>query len=179
MVPTAPNGCMTLIGRTFSREDGAELVLTNLPQRDASGKRTVGGHAWIDRFMVTRLQYAMFCVQRGKEFAHELKPVVDEKGGWDEIPVTGVSLAEAEEYCKWARRRLPSREEWWEAAEVTDGAIPDRVSKAWRESKDTTWFDPSDWGIRVRLATVGASPWDWTRSGCAGMYGGPLEFCAS
>lgn len=69
---------------------------------------------YLDRFEVTRNDYARFL---------EAEPERHPPAGWDsglgpegpaagELPVTGVSLAQARAYARWVGKRLPSAEEW-------------------------------------------------------------------
>jgi formylglycine-generating enzyme required for sulfatase activity len=64
---------------------------------------------YLDRFEVTNRRY--------KEFKkdHRYPP------GEDDLPVTFVLKREAEEFCRWAGRRLPTNAEWEKAARGTDG----------------------------------------------------------
>jgi formylglycine-generating enzyme required for sulfatase activity len=63
---------------------------------------------YIDQFEVTNRRY--------KEFkkAHRYP------AGEDDLPVTFVLKREAEEFCRWAGRRLPTSVEWEKAARGTD-----------------------------------------------------------
>jgi iron(II)-dependent oxidoreductase len=80
----------------------------------------------IDRFPVTNAQYKTFLDATG------YRPQVDRnflrhwhKGrprtGWDNKPVTWVSIEDARAYAHWAGKRLPHEWEWQYAAQGTDG----------------------------------------------------------
>lgn len=76
---------------------------------------------WIDRTEVTNAMYAQ-CVQTGKCSA----PAHSRRYGLPEYanhPALGVSWNQAQEYCAWAGRRLPTEAEWEKAARGTDGRL--------------------------------------------------------
>lgn len=76
---------------------------------------------YIDRFEVTNEQYNRFVrvarYNRPSRFASY--PQLNNP----RQPVVGVGWKDAEAYCRWSRKRLPSEEEWEKAARGTDGRI--------------------------------------------------------
>jgi formylglycine-generating enzyme required for sulfatase activity len=80
----------------------------------------------IDRTPVTNEQFAAFLAESGwapadeHHFLHHWrdgKPPV----GWEDKPVTWVSLEDARAYAAWAGKRLPHEWEWQYAAQGSDG----------------------------------------------------------
>ena len=83
---------------------------------------------WIDRYPVTNAQFKNFLDNTHYHPQDDLNFLRDWKAGsfpagWDNRPVTWVSLEDARAYAAWAGKRLPHEWEWQYAAQGTDGRI--------------------------------------------------------
>ena len=81
---------------------------------------------WIDKYPVTNAQFKKFLDTTHYHPQDDLNFLRDWKGGsypsgWDNKPVTWVSLEDARVYAAWAGRRLPHEWEWQYAAQGADG----------------------------------------------------------
>ena len=74
---------------------------------------------WIDTSEVTQAQYAE-CVAVG--VCQPIERIADEWIG-DDLPIMNVRWTDAQVYCAWAGKRLPSEAEWEKAARGTDGRL--------------------------------------------------------
>lgn len=81
---------------------------------------------WIDTYPVTNAQFKKFLDSTHYHPEDDLNFLRDWKGesfpaGWDNKPVTWVSLEDARAYAAWAGKRLPHEWEWQYAAQGSDG----------------------------------------------------------
>jgi formylglycine-generating enzyme required for sulfatase activity len=121
----------------------------DLPRR--SHRHRVHIHAfYIDRTPVTNAEFKKFLDAthyRPKDNHNFLRAWQngDFPRGWDNKPVTWVSIEDARAYATWARKRLPHEWEWQYAAQSTDGrAYP------WGNSWDAQVLPPVDSGPNMR-----------------------------
>jgi gamma-glutamyl hercynylcysteine S-oxide synthase len=133
---------------------------------------------WIDEYPVTNREFRMFLQASGYRPADSHNFLRDWSqgtypNGWDNKPVTWVSLEDARAYARWAHKRLPHEWEWQYSAQGTDGRtypwgnawFPDAAPKP---DQGRDMLPPSD----VNQHPAGASPfgimdmvgnvWQWT-----------------
>lgn len=129
----------TPVAVQVAAEDGMEMVLIpegefwmGSPDSDAAaGKEEKPLHAvylrayWIDRTEVTNAMYAR-CVAAGvcrqpEKVQSNVRPSYYDNTAFAAYPVIYVSWGDANDYCRWVNRRLPSEAEWEKAARGTDG----------------------------------------------------------
>lgn len=140
-------------------------------ENERPGAKVFVGSFYIDIYEITNKQY--------KLFDHEFKNSASLD--CDQCPVTDVAWEEAESYCKWAGKRLPSETEWEKAAKGTQqlkwpwGNLPLKNRANILEYPESQ----SDEGFNAGLTPVGSFPqgaaifgifdmagnvWEWTNS---------------
>lgn len=130
--------------------------------------RVRAGDFWIEKELVTNIRYRQFVDDTGycePYFWHNLIAGDIHATGirppWEEIvnDPACVTWDEAQAYCRWARKTLPTEEEWEKAARGTDGRrYP--WGNEWPEELGNGWTRP-----RIDIATLDVSPY-----GCTAMF---------
>ncbi len=78
---------------------------------------------WIDQYEVTNEDYAAFLIANPEHRAPPPWRSRKPPRGMEKHPVTFVTLADAEAYARWAKKRLPTADEWEKAARFLKGGV--------------------------------------------------------
>ncbi len=108
-------------GREITGKDGAPMLL--VPEGEflygSNNQRLSSSAFYMDKYEVTTSRYAAF-LQAARRAAparwHEASHVSNK-----DRPVIGVDWHDAESYCRYYGKRLPTQQEWEKAARGTDG----------------------------------------------------------
>lgn len=108
-------------GREITGKDGAPMVLVSAGEflyGEKNPRMTLPAF-YMDIYELTTARYAKFLQETGHgspNYWSKVNPV-----SHAELPVVGVEWADADAYCRWAGKRLPTEQEWEKAARGTDG----------------------------------------------------------
>lgn len=99
----------------------------NIPRRAHNHNMRIAPF-YIDQYPVTNADYYKFITATGyypEDDFNFLKDWVDgkPKKGWENKPVTWVSIEDSRAYAHWANKRLPNEWEWQYAAQGEDGRL--------------------------------------------------------
>ncbi|MEO5656901.1 MAG: formylglycine-generating enzyme family protein [Nitrospiria bacterium] len=177
---SAPDGMIPIPGGPFpmgsdrvdERGEGGEFGLAKPLYLDEHPRHEVNLPTYyIDRYEVTNADYGRY-VEATQARPPKSWPNGRVPPGRERYPVTHVNWYEAEQYCRWAGKRLPTEAEWEKAARGTDG----------REYPWGNEFDPkkaNTGGAGVGdLAPVGSFPQGKSPYGVEDLAGNVWEWTA-
>jgi len=136
-------------------------------------KRLILPEFWIDKTPVTNVEYARFVADTGHMPPKHWKGKTPPEELLDH-PVTWVSWHDAVAYAEWARKRLPTEEEWEKAARGSDGR-----EYPWGDRFDPSRCNTKESGIRNTTPVGQYSPQGDSPYGCVDMAGNVWEWTAS
>jgi formylglycine-generating enzyme required for sulfatase activity len=112
----------------------------------------------IDRYEITNIQYQRFIQETGRRVPQYWTGMRYPEGQAD-YPVAGVSWDDADAYCVWAGKRLPTEAEWEKACRGTDGRIYP-WGNTWKTNSGNT--DPMAGSfLSYRPTDYGTTLWDY------------------
>lgn len=128
------------------------------------------GAFYIDRYEVTNTQYQRFVRESGHRPSRYARwPQFNQ----DQQPVVGVGWHDAEAYCAWAGKRLPTEFEWEKAARATSG-----TAWPWGNKPDESAFNGRKQG-KYGPVKVGSYPSGNSPYGISDMAGNVWEMTSS
>lgn len=126
---------------------------------------------YIDRFEVTNIQFLNFLVNSGDPYrpSHWEERESFSKGE-EKHPVVDIDWMDADAYCKWVGKRLPTEVEWEKAARGPDGR-----TWPWGNRYEKDMANTTESG-RMWTAPVGSYPGDISPYGVYDMVGNVREW---
>lgn len=174
---TPPEGMVYVEGAEFTMgADGASKAdIAEMPAHQVTVKSF-----FMDKYEVTREDYAK-CVEAGDCTAPSLWKDKKYPDGTAKFPVVGVNYEQARDYAKWAKKRLPTEEEWEFAARGTDKRLFP-WGKTWESgkanangaSKDFTEVGKFSGKSPFDIYDMVGNAWEWTSSSFKAYPGGAL-----
>ncbi len=177
---TASDEMITIPGGSFfmgsDKEDtegkGAEFGMAKPLYLDEHPRHEVTLPTYyIDRFEVTNAQYKRY-MDASKARPPRSWPNGQIPQGRERYPVTHINWYEAQQYCEWAGKRLPTEAEWEKAARGTDGR-----EYPWGNDFDEKRANTGGSGVND-LAPVGSFPQGKSPYGVEDMAGNVWEWTA-
>jgi len=163
-VPKTEGPPMAELKRVIDTPTGKMLLVPGGPFLFGKDKESLTlRDFYIDRTEVTNEAYAQFCKEKGRplppgaDLARPREPVVD------------VAFLDAQEFAKWAGKRLPTMQEWEKAARGTTGRL-----YPWGDDPGSP--PPANIGKKSGVMLVGSNPEGASPYGAVNMLGNVWEW---
>jgi formylglycine-generating enzyme required for sulfatase activity len=156
--------------------DGASMVL--IPEGDflyGEEKRRLPLEAfYIDKFEVSNSLYSAFMQKTGRNEPSYLSST--QRSDIGTLPVYAVDMKEADAYCRYYGKRLPTEEEWEKAARGTDGRM-----YPWGNSRNSSYanYGKDDSGQYALVMPIGSFEEGKSPYGVYDMAGNVAEWTSS
>lgn len=162
-------------GAPMGRVDAGEFLMGNDKIGDEKPMHKVSLDAfYMDKYETTTARYAKFLEATGRK-----QPMFWNQGkqaGQRDYPVVGVDWDDADAYCRWAGKRLPTEAEWEKAARGADGRL-----FPWGNEEPTPRhanFGRGEWAGYSTLTPVGSLEKGKSPYGIYDMAGNVWEWVA-
>lgn len=132
-------------------------------------KNATLGEFQLDRYKVSNENYRLFVRGTGAKPPQAWKGVEPDAQRLA-FPVTGVSAAEAEEFCRWIGKRLPTEQEWEKTARGVSGLdlpyedAPSRVRKQYNPFQEYAVNRWPDLASPFHVEGMLSNAFEWTSS---------------
>ena len=159
-------------------EDGAEMVLVPagefLVGSNESNDEKPPHRVYLDAYSIDKYETTNALYKRFMDATGPPAPSDWTNSRFNELnqPVVGVSWHDADAYCKWAGKRLPTEAEWEKAARGTDGR-----KYPWGEQWDASRANSTESKLG-KTAPVGSYPSGASPYGAQDMAGNAWEWVA-
>jgi iron(II)-dependent oxidoreductase len=161
--------------------DGADIVAVPAGEfwigseaSDASPSERPRRRVYLDAFRIDKYEVTNALYRRFIEATGRAAPQYWNDSEWNETnqPVVGVNWGDANAYCSWAGKRLPTEAEWEKAARGTDGR-----KYPWGEQWDNSRANSNESKLGKTVA-VGSYPGGVSPYGAHDMAGNVWEWVA-
>jgi formylglycine-generating enzyme required for sulfatase activity len=159
-------------------ENEAEMVLVPAGEfwmgSEDDSRETPPHRIYLDAFYIDTYEVNNVLYRRFMETTGRAAPLYWSDAKWNSAsqPVVGVSWYDADAYCKWAGKRLPTEAEWEKAARGTDGR-----KFPWGETWDSSRANSRESKLD-RTVAVGSYPGGVSPFGAYDMAGNVWEWVA-